>query len=167
MAVKNTLKDGIDWIDGDILFAVDLNDTNNTFFTKSYSDNTGGSVTNTTTETTLATVTVLTADFNSGSTNVSFIIDSGVEAFNNDATGRVCTFRIKVGGVTVKTITSDSLSTASSNPISQSFSINNLDTGNDLSSSNVIVIVTAQWSTASANAVAKVEGLAVNAARNN
>ena len=58
MAIKNAFKGGTDWSDGDILYAADLNDTFNAFYTQMYSDTTGGSVSSSTTETTISTVTI-------------------------------------------------------------------------------------------------------------
>ena len=67
MAIKNTLKGGTNWSDGDILYAADLNDTFNSFYQKAYADNTGGSATSTS-ETDLASVTVTQNDLGNAGT---------------------------------------------------------------------------------------------------
>ena len=111
MAIKNAFKGGTDWSDGDILYAADLNDTFNAFYTQMYSDTTGGSVSSSTTETTISTVTINQNDLGS---NVTLIILVSAYLGISDADSSTSSFKIKIDGTTKDThaLTSDPGSTA-------------------------------------------------------
>ena len=164
MPIRNELKGGNDFIEEGLRPETDLNTTFNAFYTKAYADNTGGTHSGDTNETDLATVTVLTADFNSDSTSASFLISAGIK-FSVGLTGSITgTFRLKIGGATVKTIQLNKNASITNVDLGTSF--NFLASAQDLSSSNIIVKITGQDSNGT-TPVLSCEGLTVVAINNN
>ena len=164
MTNKIALKGGTDWADGDVLFAADLVDTFNSFYTKVYSDNTGGSITSSSTETDLATITVLTADFNSGSTAVVFDINTSFDS-ETTTSNATLTYRLYVDGSVVKTVV---MRNSASNIAQEAVgSFTHVATANDVAAGNIIVKVTGQNSTANAGEKSEVTGLKVTAINDN
>lgn len=116
---------------------------------KFYKDNIGGSVSNSTTETDLASITIPQDELGiSGNIvlNTGFLYESDGSA--------TCTFRVYVGGVVQKTIT-ETGGIVSGRSVNLSFD------GVDTSSGDVIVKVSAEWNVAGSAKVASTESLVV------
>lgn len=158
MAIRNGLKGGTDFSNGEVLHDYDLDDTLDAFFMKAYADNTGDSMSGNTAETDLASVTIPSADFNSDSTSVSFLINCSLD-FNRQAT-----FKLYVDGVAVKTKTFTY--TGSTSAEDSGGNLSWLATGIDLSSTDKIVKVSGT-TTGDANSNAEAFGLTVLAINNN
>ena len=143
MAIKNTLKGGTNWSDGDILYAADLNDTFNSFYQKAYADNTGGSATSTS-ETDLASVTVTQNDLGTSpnGSNVTFLVTASCQYDGDGATATTGTFRLYIGGVVKRTITIEESSSLANDDRGVTFTY--LETGNDVTAGNIIVKVSGQ-----------------------
>ena len=100
MAIKNTLRGGTDWVDGDILYAADLNDTNDSYYQKVYFDNTTNTVDNSTTETDLTTIVIPQT---TAITDATIVINASMSAKINTGTSATHTARLYAGGGVVKT----------------------------------------------------------------
>jgi len=109
MAIRNAQLGRTDFVNGEVLYDYDLDDTNNAIIdaiadskTRFYSDNTGGSNL-TATETVVATLTIPAGNLG---TNASLLISSGIYAVSSGS-GNIstATFKLYIGGVAKKTIT--------------------------------------------------------------
>lgn len=162
MAIKNAFKGGTDWADGDILFALDINETFNAFYTQAYTDNTGGSIDNSTTETDLATLTIPQNDFGS---SMSVLVTSGFRfKDNNNTLTRSSTFRLYVDGSVVKTII---LTEGTADGGNAAGTFTHFATALDSTAANIIVKVSAQNATAVNGSTSFCDGLTVLGINNN
>ena len=158
MAIRNALKGGIDFTTAEVLEDFDLDDTNNAFYRKAYSDNTGGAINASTTETTLATVTITQNDLGSAA---SALITAGIRCKNSYDTSNITgTFRLKIDGSTVKTIV------LTMNSKNESSTFTYLATGLNSTAANVVIIITGQNS-AALNRTSTCDGMIVDAINNN
>lgn len=165
MVIRNNLLGGNDWVN-EAINEDDLNDTNNAiynkFYRKVFADNTGASISNSTTETDLATITI---PQNTLGNSFSTKINSGVTCTSQINAGATTTIRVYVGGVVVKT---QSLDTSSSTvKLTISASINQYITGLDSTTGNIIVKITAQHSVANSSLSAVLYGMVVDCVNNN
>ena len=103
------------------------------FYTKAYADNTGGSVSNTTTETDLASITITQNDLGSSFSALISASYKEIQASGLSAT----TFRLYVNGSVVKTQTSAPQPDAGSDESGSGF--NYLASGLDSTSGNIII----------------------------
>ena len=152
MAVKNTNLGGTDHVSGAVLEAVDLNDTTDASLPVFYNDNTGGSVTNSTTETDLCTITVTQNDLNDGAT---LVVSGNIRGQHVAVGGITDTFRLYVDGSVVKTITFDS------GVVDGGGSFHHVAIGLDSTAANIIVKITGQMSAAVANHSVKSDNMVV------
>jgi len=125
-----------------------------------YADNTGGSVSNTTTETDLATFTIAQNDM---SADFDVMITSPYKELQGASIGAT-SFRLYVNGSIVKTQTADPNPDAGTDESGSSFSI--LAQNLDSTAGNIIIKVTAQAGTASASQTSTVHSLTATAKNN-
>lgn len=109
--------------------------------TRFYADNSGTSISNSTTETDLALVTIPQNDLGS---NASFIINANIKHYQNTPSTTSGTFRLYVNGSLVKT---RALSSATS-IIDREVSLSYFAEGIDTTAGDVIIKVTGQNSSA-------------------
>ena len=160
MAIRNAFKGGTDWTE-ETLEADDINDTFNSFYFKLYADNTGGNSTSTS-EITHATATISDDDLDSSG---NLLITAAVRYDDLGSGGsHTGTFRLKIDGSTVKTIT---LSGNASNRGSVAATFTYLDTGRDFTSGDIDVTVTGQTDEGTSNARHTVNSLIVMGTNDN
>ena len=162
MAVRNTKKGGTDWTNEGLKPTIDLTPTFNAFYRKVYSDLTGTSITSSSSETDILSLTIAQNDF--GASFTASIMGSFRIDYNSAAT-RTATIRLYVNGSVVQTEAYTYLvnngQTASPGPMLW------LASGLDSTAGAIIIKVTAQHNNADGALTSDGIALIVDAMENN